>query len=180
MTTRRTYLPVRIDFAPFVGVALLLIVFFVFTKAIQRPEIMGVTVPTGCRKYESPTSPKKVVTLFLLDKGSIGFMQHWQGDDMVELGRTDCRPEAIREFLKTAGKAMTGDVAVVIKPTPSATFGTVEIILRELKRTGTLPYLPFPELSGHEQLIVNYYECVLMRNPSIRDTTFLQLQPYYR
>lgn len=180
MLTRRSLTPIRIDFTPFAGVALLMIVFFMFMKAIQRPEIMGVTVPTGCRKYEAPTYPRKVVTLFLLDKGTIGFMQHWQGDDMVEIRRTDFRPERIRTLLGAVGKSGDGDVAVVIKPTPSATFGNVETILRELKRIGTIPYLPFSELNGKEQLIVNYYERFLMRDSSIRDTTFLQMQPYYR
>ena len=179
MTTRRTYSPVRLDFAPFVGVALLLIVFFVFTKAIQRPVIMGVTVPNGCRKYESPTYPKKLITLFLLDNGRIGFMQHWHGDDMVELQQTDFRPEGIRNLLTAIGKSAAGDVAAVIKPSSSATFGNVEAILRELKRTGTLPYLPFPELSTNDQLMLNYYERIFLRDSSIRDTVFLKVPSYY-
>ncbi|QDK77895.1 hypothetical protein EXU85_04540 [Spirosoma sp. KCTC 42546] len=180
MTTRRTYAPVRLDFAPFIGVALLLIVFFVFTKATQRPVIMGVTVPNGCRKYESPTYPKKLVALVLLDKDRIGVIQHWHGDDIVELQQTSFGPEGIRNVLATVGNSAAGDVAAVIKPTSSATFGNVEAMLRELKRAGTLPYLTFSELSADDQLMLNYYESVLMRNPSIRDAVFLKVPPYYR
>ncbi|MVM33028.1 biopolymer transporter ExbD [Spirosoma sp. HMF4905] len=180
MTTRRTYLPVRLDFAPFVGVALLLIVFFVFTKAIQRPVIMGVTVPTGCHKYESPIYPKKLVTLFLLDHSRVGFMQYRHGDDMAELQQTDFRPEGIRKLLATVGKSAAGDVAVVIKPTRSATFGNVSDALKELKLAGNLPYLLVAELNANEQRMLSYYEQIFVRDFSIGDTVFLKVPPYYR
>lgn len=180
MTTRRTYSPVRLDFAPFVGVALLIIVFFVFTKAIQRPVIMGVTVPAGCQKYESPTYPKKIVTLFLMGDNRIGFMQHWHGDDMVELQQTDFRPEGIRKLLATVGKSAEGnEVAVVIKPTSLATFGNVATALKELKLAENLPYLFVSDLSANEQRMLSYYERIFMRDSSMHDAVFLKVPPYY-
>ncbi|SOD89071.1 Biopolymer transport protein ExbD/TolR [Spirosoma fluviale] len=77
MKTRQTYTPIRIDMTPFVSIALLLIVFFVWQKALKRPAILGVTIPADCHKYESPEYPRKVICLYLLDKDQVGIMQYW-------------------------------------------------------------------------------------------------------
>ncbi|QIP12942.1 hypothetical protein G8759_10060 [Spirosoma aureum] len=181
MITRRSYIPVRIDFTPFVSIALLLIVFFVFQKAIQRPVIMGVTVPSGCHNYESPVYPQKVVTLFLLDKDRIGFMQYWHGNDKSELQQTGYGPEGLNKLLETVKNSANGDVAVVIKPTSFATFGNVANTLKALKLVGNLPYLLLSDLTSDDQLMIQHYERLFIRYPSsfFREPVYLKKPAYF-
>ncbi|WP_461112819.1 ExbD/TolR family protein [Spirosoma jeollabukense] len=179
MRTRQTYASIRTDFTPFVSVAFLLIVFFMWQKEVQRPVIMGITVPAGCRKYEASVHPRKLVTLFLLRDNRIGLMQHWYKDDMAELQTTTYGPEGVRQALKQISKGARDDVAVVIKPTRQATFKNVADVLNELKIVGNLPYLLVSDLDRKEQSILRHYEQLFVRHPDVNNTVFVQTAPFY-
>lgn len=179
MRTRQSYASIRTDFTPFVSVAFLLIVFFMWQKEVQRPVIMGVTVPAGCRKYEAPVHPRKLVTLFLLRDNRIGFMQHWHKDDMAELQTTTYGPEGIRQALKQISKGAKDEVAVVIKPTRQATFKNVADVFNELKVMGNLPYLLVSDLDRKEQSRLRHYEQLFVRNPELTKPVFVQTAPFY-
>lgn len=179
MKTRRTYTPIRVDMIPFVSIALLLIVFFVWQKALKRPAMLGVTIPAGCHKYESSEYPRKVICLYLLDKDQVGIMQYWHGDDMAELQTTQYGPDALRRLLTTAAKSAKGDVAVVIKPTQYATFRNVVQALNELKLVGDLPYLFISELVPNERLMLQHYERTFLQSQPLKEAVYLHINPYY-
>lgn len=179
MRTRRTYTPIRVDMTPFVSIALLLIVFFVWQKERKRPAMLGVTIPAGCHKYGSPVYPRKVIFLYLLDKDRVGVMQYWHGDDIAELQTTQYGPYALRRMLAVAARSAKGDAAVVIKPTQYATFRNVVQALNELKIAGNLPYLFISELVPNERLMLQHYEQTFLQNQPLKETVYLRINPYY-
>jgi len=178
MLTRRISASLHVDFKPIVSVALLLIVFFVWLKAATKPDMMGVTVPKECRKLEIQHTPKKVVTLFLLAKNQIGIMQHWHGDDMVELSQISSETGNLSKLLEGLKKPADGDMAVRVKPTQLATMRNVAEALDVLREVD-IPYLPITTLTGFEQCGVTYYEQLFTHNRIGSGTLFLKMEPFY-
>jgi hypothetical protein len=144
MKPRRTYIPIRVDFTPFVNIALLLIVFFVWVKQTQRPVIMGGNMVTGCRKGIEPERSKWVLEILLIDKDTIQFCHFPAGSvcraNFVTTHRGSTK---LREALfRNRKQALTpGELAIVIRPNAESTVGGFVDILDELRIAGNLPYL---------------------------------------
>ncbi|UFH54255.1 biopolymer transporter ExbD [Spirosoma sp. KNUC1025] len=178
MMTHRNSTRIRIDFIPFVSTALLLILIFVWINVLQQPVVMGVTVPAACRKYEPVAYPKKVAVLVLLASNRIGVIQYRPGDKRLQLERTDFRPDGLRALLKREKQANNGDVAVVIKPSPLATFRNVNDALKELK-LADMAYRLISELTANEQDMIRHYEQMFAHRLSFNEPVSLNMLPYF-
>ncbi|WP_461051867.1 biopolymer transporter ExbD [Spirosoma arcticum] len=145
MKIRPTYRPIRIDMAPFVSIALLLIVFFIWVKLVQRPTVMSGNMVRGCRKGIEPDRSKKVLDILLLDKNEMQFSHHSVGSVCCANFVTDNanRSHKLRQaLLRYREEALIpGELAIVIHPMPESTFGNFVDVLDELRICGNLPYL---------------------------------------
>ena len=144
MKTRRTYTSIRIDFTPFVSIALLLIVFFVWMKMVQRPSVLSVWDVQGCRKGIEPENSKRVLEILLNDGDNLQFCYFPHGSscraDFVNAprGSTKLR-EVLFRYRKEA--LIPGELAIIIRPNPASTFGSFVDVLDEMRIAGNLPYL---------------------------------------
>ena len=144
MKSRRTYTPIRVDFTPFVSVALLLIVFFVWVMLVERPNVLSVWDVQGCRKGIEPERSKWVLEILLIDKDTIQFCHFPAGSvcraNFVTAHRqsTELR-EALFRYKKEA--LIPGELAIIIRPTKESTVGSFVDVLDELRIAGNLPYL---------------------------------------
>ena len=144
MRTRRIHTPIRIDFTPFVNLALLLIVFFVWVKMVQQPNALSVWNVQGCRKGIDPERSKWVLEILLINKDTIQFC-HFPAGSVCRANFVTVHREStkLREaLLRNKKQAMTaGELAIVIRPTAESTFGSFVDVLDELRVAGNLPYL---------------------------------------
>lgn len=144
MKTRRTYTPIRIDMTPFVSIALLLIIFFVWVKMVQRPNVLSAWGDQGCRKGIEPEHSRRVFEIRLLDENTIQFCPASVGSAscasvVTEHRRTTRLREALFSHKKEA--LLPGELAIVIYPYKKSTVGCLANVLSELRRVGNLPYM---------------------------------------
>lgn len=144
MITRYRRTPIRLDFAPFVSIALLLIVFFVWQKIAQQPNVMGATAVTGCRKGIEPSRSKYALDILLLDNDTIQFSYHRAGSVCrANFVTAHHHSTKLRYTLFQHRKAALtpGELAIVIRPLNTSTIGNLVTVLDELRIAGNLPYL---------------------------------------
>lgn len=144
MQTRRTYTPIRIDFTPFVSIALLLIVLFFWVKLVQRPNVVSVWDAQGCRKGIEPERSERVFEILLLDEDTIQFCHFVTGASCRANFVTTYRHSTkLREALFRYRKEVLtpGELAIIIRPSIESTVGSFVDVLDELRIAGNLPYL---------------------------------------
>ncbi|QIP12941.1 biopolymer transporter ExbD [Spirosoma aureum] len=144
MRNRRNRSLPRIDMTPFVSIALLLIVFFVWVKAVQQPTVVsGWDVP-GCRKGIIPERSKWVLEIILVDRDTIQFC-HFPGGSVCRANFVTAHRHStkLREALfRHRKEALTpGELAIVVRPCPESTVGNFVDVLDEFRIAGNLPYL---------------------------------------
>ena len=144
MTPRRPYTPIRIDFTPFVSVALLLIVFFIWVKTVQRLNVLSIWDVQGCRKGIIPERSKRVLEILLLNEDTIQFCHFPAGSvcrsNFVTAPRHSTKlREALHRYRKEA--LTPGELAIIIRPNEESTVGGFADVLDELRIAGNLPYL---------------------------------------
>ncbi len=130
----------RPDMTPFVDVALLLIVFFMWLNWLQKPTMLGFSDPGVCRKNNEPYS-QEMISLILLPNNRIYVFQRWQNDfGVARLQQTNYA--ALPRLLAILKRQnATGHSLILIEPTNQATFGNLVWVLSTLKRVGNLRYL---------------------------------------
>ncbi|SFD79992.1 biopolymer transporter ExbD [Spirosoma endophyticum] len=144
MKIRRRYNSIRIDFTPFVSIALLLIVFFVWVKMVQRPNVLGVWDVQGCRKGIDPATSKRVLEILLTGKDTVQFCYSSSGAvcraNFIPVNRGSAK---LCEALFRYGKEtlIPGELAILIRPSSASTIGSFVDVLDELRIAGNLPYL---------------------------------------
>jgi len=157
MKTRHTYTPIRIDFTPFVSIALLLIVFFLWMKLIQRPNYMPNILPDhGKSECTEPVSVD--AHLFLLANNRIGFLTYRPDGSQAELLETGYSVREIRNQLLAITLNHNYGAIVAISPTNQATFKNIVDVLDELQILGHIHYYLNYDLSPEERIMLERYE----------------------
>jgi biopolymer transport protein ExbD len=129
---------------PFVSIALLLIVFFVWVKMMQQPNVLSVWGAQGCRKGIEPATSKRVLEILLLDKDTIQFCHFTAGSScrahfVTAPGYSGKLREALFRYKKEA--LVPGELAIVVRLSSDSTIGSFVGVLNELRIAGNLPYL---------------------------------------
>jgi biopolymer transport protein ExbD len=120
-------MPIRIDFTPFVSVALLLIVFFVWMKRVERPNRMSIELPDDNRCYESFSTAD--ASLFLLANNRIGFLTYRPDGLGAEFIETDYSTNGLRKQLL---QLMPNKRSIIlISPTPQSIFKNLVDVIDE-------------------------------------------------
>ncbi|MBD2751608.1 biopolymer transporter ExbD [Spirosoma validum] len=154
---RQTYTPIRIDFTPFVNVALLLIVFFVWLKTVQRENVMQMNIPGGIMCYYG-WKPKADANLFLLDNNRIGFLNYNLNGVGPEFIETDYSAAGIKNQLISITLNHNYGAIVLITPTKLSTFKNLVDILDEVRMTGHIKFCFNDVLTPAEQKLIASYE----------------------
>jgi hypothetical protein len=144
MKHRRTYPHTRVDFTPFVSIALLLIVFFVWTKTVQRQNTLIVKHITGCRKGIEPERSRYELSIILSGPDTLQFCYHPAGRIKTTHSLTTiCTTRSLYTTLLHYKRAalIPGELAIVIYPLRQSTVGNLVRLLSQLRRVGNLPYL---------------------------------------
>lgn len=157
MKSRRTYTPIRIDFTPFVNIALLLIVFFVWVKMMESSNRMSVAFPdetkTFCGEY-----PVADACLFLLANNRIGYLTYQPEENWAQFIETDYSASGIRKFLSASSINTTeAGTVVMVKPTAQATFGNIVDLIVEL-RSHPQTRFSISELTQCEKELIQMYQ----------------------
>ncbi|NID09669.1 biopolymer transporter ExbD [Fibrivirga algicola] len=153
LTRRIRQLP-RIDMTPLVNIALLLIVFFVWVKQIQRPVMLAPHfVSQGKYDYYEMAS----ATLFLLDQNRIGFLHYGPGKATATYQEVDYSISGLRAQL--ARLNANGHAVVLIVPTPQSTVKNLVDVIDEFVLTKRINFVLGDELwpEAH-QLIAAYHQ----------------------
>ncbi len=175
MVKRRTYTPIHTDFTPFVSVALLLIVFFMWVKTAEKPTLLQINVPGGFACYYGE-HPDADATLFLLANNRIGFLTY--RNSTAKLIETDYSAEGIRKELLSITLNHDYGAIVLITPTKSATFKNLVDVIDELRIVGHLQFklVSFP-LPDEGKILDNYKRYLVTRPVSPK---WVHLPPYTR
>ena len=147
----------RPDMTPFVGVAFLLIVFFIWQNWLQKPNVLAIQNPGLCRK-NNERSAQELISLILLPDNRIGVFLRWQNDfGIARLQETDYQtlPQLLAKLKR---QNVTGSTVILISPTSQATFGNLVSVLTTLKRVGNLPYLIGDGPTDFERQLIADYE----------------------
>ena len=138
MKPRRKYTPIRVDFTPFVSIALLLIVFFVWVKVAQKPKAMAIYVNedfTNSSRYVCRLTEPPIVdaNLILLANNRIGLLQYDVYGADAEFTEIDYSVDELRNNLTLISLKSEYGVAVLITPTAQSTFKNLVDVLDELR-----------------------------------------------
>lgn len=165
MTPRRIYTPIRIDFTPFVSIALLLIVFFVWVKMVQRPNQMQIEAHGGSMCYRDKR-PAAAAHVFLLANNRIGFLTYRPNGSGAEFLETHYSTGGIRNQLMGITLNHNYEAIIVITPTEQATFKNLVDILDELKILGNLRFLLSYSPTLEEKSMLVKYKIYKTGNPT--------------
>ncbi|MFN3754150.1 ExbD/TolR family protein [Flavobacterium sp.] len=134
----------RIDLAAMVSVSFLLIIFFMVTVELARPQAMDLGLPEGgCGPDDGITScgvwPTRVITLLLDDDDKIisyrGLLEYpEEKPKKIGYGKHGIRKELIRsnkQILQVTGDNDRGAI-VIIKPSKNCNYGNLIDILDEM------------------------------------------------
>lgn len=163
MLTRRrlraaTLLP-RPDMTPFVGVAFLLIIFFIWQNWLQKSTVLGVTNPGVCRKNNERPA-QEMISLILLPDNQIGVFQRWQNDFGIARLQKTTYADLPRLLVRLKRQNAAGNPVILLSPTNQATFGNLVSVLSTLRQVGGLPYLISDAPTDFERQIIADYERV--------------------
>ncbi|MCX6214258.1 biopolymer transporter ExbD [Spirosoma sp.] len=174
MKTRRSYTPIRIDMTPFVSIALLLIVFFVWLKMVQHPNELPVELPDdgNCVWY----TPNADASLFLLANNRIGFLTYRPDGSGAEFTETDYSSKGLRQQLMYL--MPNRRTIVLITPTPQATFKNSVDALDELKIQGSINFRFSYEVTPGERKMLQRYEVYRASHPRQSVLVHLPLYPH--
>ncbi len=155
MLKRRRAAPIlRPDFTPFVSVALLLIVFFVWVKQLQRPNTLVCPTPFRCKCDQE--SLRSITTLFLLAHNRVGILRLTASTDTAVFMETSYHTGKLQRLLQwPAGSDRLA--LIVIKPSAQATLGNLVHVLNELRRCRNDRYLLNDCIRPDEANLLAYY-----------------------
>ncbi|MFY8009744.1 MAG: biopolymer transporter ExbD [Flavobacterium sp.] len=157
----------RIDLAAMVSVSFLLIIFFLVTKELSRPQSMDLGMPDKPDPevidntiYCGIKRSNRIITLLLTENNKIiryrGILEF--PDDKPKIVRYG---DSIRKELLLAQKQIireTGDVKkgaiVLIKPTKKSTYGNLVAILDEMVITAIPTYAIVNDFTPEEQKLL--------------------------
>lgn len=152
MRPRRSLRPLpRLDMTPFVNVALLLIVFFVWMKMLQKEKVMGVHLHDNCKCEDFSTLD---AALFLLINNRIGFLTYHPDKFEAQYIETTYEASQLRKQLIYLKKELN---VVIIIPSSEATLKNVVDVLDAIRLRGNIVYrLAYKIVPGEQQMLHAY------------------------
>lgn len=156
----------RIDLAAMVSVSFLLIIFFLVTKELSRPQSMDLGMPDeggcfidGCCRPDF----NRTITLLLDEKDQVVF--YWgllevpnESPKRLTYGKNGIRKElmAKNEIIKKylAGRNTRNGTIVIIKPSKKSTYGNLVAILDEMAITDIPTYAIVNDFTPEEQRLL--------------------------
>lgn len=157
MKPRKAYTPIRIDFTPFVSVALLLIVFFVWVKVAQKPNAMALSVPDRIpakQDYDAVESDRWSIRLMLYLIGENRILYTIDNEKIVEVSIAVDGKKGLNNILASVLRKYNNRLAVIVKPTSESTFLDLVNTLDELRIAKVKRYALLDDLSPSELLAV--------------------------
>jgi len=132
----RKKLSTRVDLTPMVDLGFLLITFFIFTTALQKPTAMNLYLPNE-KAIDIPmkTARSKVLQLIPTANNKVFY---FEGDDINNLRETGFYEDGLRQIIlrkKQQVGMQFGDakeMLVMIKPTDECTYENVVSVLDEM------------------------------------------------
>ena len=157
MVKRRAYTPIHTDFTPFVNVALLLIVFFMWAKMIQKLNLLELALATksSCDdEYVIHDWRHTILTLYQVKNHQLiyTFSPPGQQPKLVITCLHECH---FREFLDDLSKSSTDHLVIIIKPTNESTFADTVDLLDEIRIAKVRRYAFVYKLSASEQTLID-------------------------
>ncbi|WP_461081393.1 biopolymer transporter ExbD [Spirosoma flavus] len=164
MRRRRTYVPLRIDFTPFVSIALLLIIFFFWTKLAAKPNVMRAYLPERFCYWGAGLVPD--ANILLLKNNRIGFLTYSADGTEAELVETGFSANGLKK--KLAGIMSNHDygAVVMVTPTKESTYRNLVDILDELRVAGRIWYQLNTSLTPEEQALLRHYDHYKISQPT--------------
>ena len=149
---------IRVDVAPMVDLALLLVIFFMVTLSLNRPKVLLLTMPAiwtdeGIIEH----CDANITTTLILEAGNRVFCYH--GVEIQSISVTNYSPGGLRKIL--AGRIadanrLDRDVIFIIKPTDGASYENLVDVLDEMKIAGAKIYAIQPVYSYDQEIVGNY------------------------
>lgn len=149
MRNRPFHRPIHIDMTPFVSVAYMLIVFFVWLKMIQQDRQMEVWAADNASIDVQSCFSSPYISLYLLGNNRIGFSIK---SHRITQTRIYERPDSLRKALRE--NVFSEPPPVLIKPTSESTFKNLVDVLDELHIMKYPKYLLVDELYPAEQQVL--------------------------
>jgi biopolymer transport protein ExbD len=156
LRTRRHHF--HLDMTPMVGLAFLLLTFFLLHAGAAKPRVVQLTMPSNnphkaCGEYRI----RGMITIMLGHNHSLYYYHGLNNllDTQVsvpELKSTDFSVRGIRQVLLAQDKLVQN--FILIKPTPGATYKDMVDILDEMKITGQRLYALVPLTAADRQLLL--------------------------
>lgn len=153
-------LAVRIDLAPMVDLAFLLLTFFMLTTALAKPQVMPVVMPEKAQEPNDPVFQKasQVLTLLLGGNNQIFF---YEGAEPIKLNATDYSATGLRQIILEKKKRVNqqwppsekpnleypggvkqiSKLTVLIKPTRESVYKNVVDVFDEMSICGVARYM---------------------------------------
>ncbi|WP_080054597.1 biopolymer transporter ExbD [Spirosoma aerolatum] len=166
MLTRRISASLRVDFTPFVSVALLLIVFFVWAKMVQRLNVMALAVPDKINcEYVQIDGWSTILTIYLIGDHNVLYAFGEPGQQS-NLTMAHLQGKAMRGTLLHLSKKLKDRVVIVIKPTDESTYADIVDMLDEMHLVKFKRYALVDALTPAERSSVTQF----LHSPPIKDT----------
>lgn len=162
MPVRRSRPLPRVDLTPFVGVAFLLITFFMWIKTTQRLRALTTEFPDEGRCQVAERA-KPDASILLLANNRIGFLTYQRHRSRAEYVETDYSVDGLRKQLLWVKTLAENDhpAIVLITPTEQATFGNLVDVVDELRTLRPLSFhLNYGLLPGERRLLETYQRYV--------------------
>lgn len=133
----------RVDLTPMVDLGFLLITFFIFTTALQKPTVMKMVLPNeDFDTKPNNISEEKVITVIPKANQTLAY---YFGKEISQMQETHWGENGIRQVLLNKKQQLTQqfgnakDLVVLIKPTEYSTYQNVidifdEMYINEIKR----------------------------------------------
>lgn len=152
------------DMTPLVNIALLLIVFFVWMKQLQRPVAMTLYGPVTCRKYVDGPEPVAITnSLYLLGNNRIGLLTYLPDLKRMDLVEIELSTDRLRQQLALTAQKPHPTVAIV--PTPNATVKNLVDVLDELRINGHIQFSISYAMRPVERRLLADYQRYRQGNP---------------
>ena len=147
---------IRLDMAPLVDLALLLVIFFMVTLSLNRPKVLVLTMP-AIRKIEIIEHHGERITTLILAENDRIFCYHGVEEPVVSV--TNYSSGGLRKLLAEQlanAERLGGYAFFIIKPTDGANYENLVDVLDEMKITGARVYAIGKMWPQDEQLVEDY------------------------
>lgn len=153
--------PMHIDMAPMVDLALLLVIFFMVTLALNKPKTLLLTMPAArtCVGEIMEYCGGTTTTTLILEENNRIFC--YRGIEEPTVFVTNYSPGGLRKILTSQiadANHMSRDAIFLIKPTSQASYQNLVDVLDEMKITGAKIYAIRPIYPYDQEVVKNYRE----------------------